>query len=329
MQEDFIRGVRELHKSTRPPVDYIKDFERRAEEHPKACAEEALREVMAGTTMLLRVFREAFHEDFEEAFNRVFYLTAERQCSLREDAALPDNPVLQEFFLLWLYWLHFYRITLNFFERCLATPGGPHEGHAKSICECFIRHEQASWSAYLIVADEVAKRFPKRIDVHRALVEQFAAFFVVHISLHTNLRLRHAIDELREPDESRFERLIKEAYGEVWAVWREKRTEWAGEYVRQDHLMQMRTEIVRRLEQRALPTQENELADFGESEKAANRKRAVKLADEAGLPPRERQVFLFLAKNPNATSAEVGQRFGIAPSTARTIRSNLKKALNF
>jgi hypothetical protein len=29
MQEEFIRGVRELHKATRPHVNYVKDFERR------------------------------------------------------------------------------------------------------------------------------------------------------------------------------------------------------------------------------------------------------------------------------------------------------------
>ena len=73
MQEEFVSGVRELHKATRPHVNYVKDFERRAEKNPKACANEALNELMAGTEMLQSLFKQFFKEDFEEAYNRTHY----------------------------------------------------------------------------------------------------------------------------------------------------------------------------------------------------------------------------------------------------------------
>ena len=213
MQEEFVSGVRELHKVTRPHVNYVKDFERRAKNDPKGCAEEALREVIAGETMLRRTFKQAFSMDFEQAFEATFYLSDQRY-TIRENASLPDHPVAREFFLLWLYWLHFYGLTLGFFVRCLRVPDAPHEGHAQAMCACFVRHELAYWAAYLMVADDIVEQFPEQ-TLQQALVEQFTAFFVVHTSLHTNKRLRKAIDELREQNETHFERLIKEVSGEA------------------------------------------------------------------------------------------------------------------
>src|SRR5215208_2349344 len=143
MQEDFILGVRELHKAGRPHTNYVKDFERRAQKDPKGCAEEALQEITAGATWLLRAFKQAFGEGFEEAFARVFYLTPDRQYAMRKDVVLPDKPQTRELFLVSMYWLHFYRLTLGFFERCLKLPGNPTEAYARAMCECFVRHEHA------------------------------------------------------------------------------------------------------------------------------------------------------------------------------------------
>jgi hypothetical protein len=92
MQEEFIRGVREIHKATRPHVDYVKDFERRAENDPKECAEEALKEIMNGTLELRRAFKEAFHVDFEQAFEDTFYLTSDGQYAVSQTASLPITP---------------------------------------------------------------------------------------------------------------------------------------------------------------------------------------------------------------------------------------------
>ena len=115
MQEEFIRGIRELHKATRPHVNYVKDFERRAENDPKGCAEVALRELISGASKLRLAFKEAFNVNFEQAFEDTFYMTSDERYAVRETATMPDHPVAREFFLLWLYWLHFYRLTLSFF----------------------------------------------------------------------------------------------------------------------------------------------------------------------------------------------------------------------
>jgi hypothetical protein len=161
MQEEFTHGIREALKSTRPHVNYVKDFERRAQNDPQKCAVEAQREIIGGTTRLQRAFKEAFGMDFEQAFKDTFYVTPDQQHAVRETAPLPDHPVAREFFLLWLYWLHFHRLTLGFFVRCLQAPNDSHEDRARAICDCFVRHQLTSWFAYLVVADDIAKQFPQ------------------------------------------------------------------------------------------------------------------------------------------------------------------------
>ena len=321
MQEEFIRGVRELHKATRPHVNYVKDFERRAKNDPKGCAEEAQREIMDGLTMLQRAFREAFGMNFEQAFNDTFYLTLDKQHAIRETAPLPDHPVACEFFLLWLYWLHFHKLTLGFFVRCLQAPNESHEDRAQAICACFIRHLLASWCAYLRVADDIAKRFPEQI-VQQTLVEQFTAFFVVHTSLHTNKRLGKVIDELREQNETPFERLIKEVSGEVLAVWQEKRAAWKGKYFQQADLMEMRNEVARRLEKRdSQPPAEEELAGF------ASREELLKLARDAGLPPQEFELYKLLITEPGLKYREYGARLGISANHVGVLKTRIKNTL--
>ena len=77
MQQEFICGFRELLKATRPHVNYVKDFERRAEQNPKACAEEAFGEVISSGRMLYHIFEETFQEDPAKAAERVFRRSSE------------------------------------------------------------------------------------------------------------------------------------------------------------------------------------------------------------------------------------------------------------
>jgi hypothetical protein len=324
MQEEFIHGVRELLKATRPHVNYVKDFERRAENDPKGCAEEAQREIIDGTRRLQRIFKEAFGVDFEQAFKDTFYLTPDQRHAIRETAVLPSHPVACELFLLWLYWLHFHRLTLGFFLRCLQAPDRSREDRARDMCSCFIRHQQASWCTYLIVADDVAERFPEH-TVQQALVEQFTAFFVAHTSLHRNKRLWKAINELKEQNETYFERLIKEVSGEVLAVWREKRTGWKGRYFQPSDLMEMRTEVVRRLEKRnSKPPIEAELAEFLSHEELQG---LLKQGREAGLPPQEFELYKLLVTEPGLKNREYGTRLGISANHVSVLKTRIKKTL--
>jgi hypothetical protein len=316
MQEEFTQGVRELLKATRPHVNCVKDFERRAKDNPRECAEEAQREIMSGLISLQRAFEEAFGISFEEAFKDTFYLTRDQQYAIKEEAHLPDHPVGREFFLLWLYWLHFHRLTLDFFVRRLRSPNESHEERARSMCACFVSHQVASWCAYLMVADDIAEQFPDQA-ARQALVEQFTAFFVAHTSLNTNKRLWKAMDELKEQGETPFGRLIKEVSGEVLAVWREKRTAWKGRYVQQVDLMEMRTEIARRLEKQSSKRHDEvvELAEFVDREEMARKAKAAKLS------PQELEFYeLFYT---GTKPKEVARQKGVTPEHARQVKHRI------
>jgi DNA-binding CsgD family transcriptional regulator len=323
MQEDFIQRVDELRKSHRPHANYVKDFERRAAEVPKRCAEEAVREVLASTRTLSRAFRKAFGEDFEDALKRVFYLTPEGTQALRADAELPENPVAQEFFLIWLYWLHFYKITMFFFLRCLLAPDGPHEGHARAMCACFVRHELSSRFVSFMVQDDILGRFPHP-ELKAAFIRNLTAYFIVHTSLGTNKKLRTRIAELREPGESNYERLIQEMSGEVWSVWREQRSVWKTSAFHPDQIMEMRSEIARRLEGRPAAPSETDLGEFADRE---NSLRLLKLGREGGLPPREYELLKLFAEKPNISSREAGEALGITPGAVRALKSRIRNTL--
>jgi hypothetical protein len=135
-------------------------------------------------------------------------------------------------------------------------------------------------------------------------VEQFTAYFVAHTSLHTNKRLYGAIDELKEQDETHFERLVKEVSGEVMAVWREKRAARKDMYFQQSDMMEMRTEIARRLETRIAPPQKVDLAASADTEKL------LKQAKDAGLTAREHEVFKLFTENPGIKYREVADKLG-------------------
>ena len=171
-----------------------------------------------------------------------------------------------------------------------------------------------------MVADDVAEQSPEQ-TVKQALVEQFTANFVVHTSLHTNKRLWKVIDELKEQDETHFERLVKEASLEILAVWREKREAWKGKYFQQSDLMEMRTEIARRLEKKIVPPQEVELVAFADKEKL------LKRAKDVGLTAREHEVFKLFTENPGIKYREVANKLGISVSAVGKIKSRIKKAL--
>lgn len=86
MQEEFTLGVRELLKATRPHVNYVKKFERRAKDDPEGCAHEAQREIIGGMTWLERALKGAFGIGFEQAFKDTFYLTSDQQYGIKGDA---------------------------------------------------------------------------------------------------------------------------------------------------------------------------------------------------------------------------------------------------
>jgi len=316
-QELFVSNVRERLEETRPFLNYLKDFERRAQADPKRCAEEALAETLTSSHTLRRWFKAFFGLDLEKKREWV------------GKTAVPVNPWWQECFLTWLYWHHFNGITLTFYRQCLDDPNGPHEGHTRAMCAAFVKQELSSWFAYMMVEYKVAAWFPEHRELQEWLLESFTAYFVAQMSLRVNSRLRSAVEELRQEDETQFVSLVKAVAAEVMDAWHVDLEKRDGVWFEPEHLLQLRTDIVRRVEAKVADARENEvraLAAFADKEQVLKRGR------EAGLTPREYELFCLVLgdtgrflKNGRLNHGEAAREMGLAVGTIKSLWSRIRK----
>jgi DNA-binding CsgD family transcriptional regulator len=149
-----------------------------------------------------------------------------------------------------------------------------------------------------------------------ALSVYLTTHVAVHTSLRKNRRLRDSIDELRTDDESRFSRLLKELPAEVLAAYHEREAGWGD-------LMDVRTEVVRRLEKVEARPEVQDLVAFAQREREA----VLKRGREAGLPPREYELLKLLVDKPNTSSREAGEALNITPGAVRALKSRIYRTL--
>jgi hypothetical protein len=319
-QKRFVSNVRERLNTTRPLLNYLQDFERRAEINPKRCAEEALAETLANSRTLRRMFKGAFGLDLKK--KREWIGTA----------AVPEKPLSQEFFLKWLWWHHFTGVTLTFYRQCLDALNGPHVGHARAMCAAFVKQEISSTFAGMLIEYRVASWFPEhRRGLQERLLESFTAYFVAHISLRVNSRLRSAVEELRQEDETQFESLVKAVAAEVMDAWRVDLEKRDGQWFEPEDLLQLRTDLVRRVESIVAASRENEVADLAAF---ADRELMLRRARDAGLPPREYELFSMVVsdterfiKNGRLDHGEAAREMGLAVGTTKSLWSRIRRTL--
>jgi hypothetical protein len=202
---------------------------------------------------------------------------------------------------------------------------------ARLVCAAFL----LAWSkipGILAATIEAFQKAVPRIANEPGLAEFLTAHLVTHTSLWRNLRLRAGIDELREEGESLFARLLKEYPAEAVAAYDERPRNWGD-------LMDLRTKVARRLEKRDAPPGANELATFIEREREKRLKKLLKWAKElgkdAGLTPREYQLFAlvmgdperFLSRNDKLNHSKAAQAMGVAVGTTKSLWSRTKKKI--
>ena len=163
-------------------------------------------------------------------------------------------------------------------------------------------------------SDDRGRRHAQETEASR-----LAGHLATRISLRRNSRLREALDEIREhnkpPKRERFEALMRELFAQSPAIWAEHHYDDLS-------LRVTRNAIVRRIEKPEPPTPpETELTTF------AAREAALKKARDAGLTPREVELFTFFVENPKAKNVEAARALGIAEGTVRSLKSRIKKTL--
>ena len=309
MQKDFATNVRSFNRASRSLVNDLKDFERRAREDPKRCAEEAIRRVEHSMRQSRQRFRELFSLDLEQ--RDVWW----------NKTPLPTDPEQRTLFMYLTAQYDLYKGTWAFFEWCANRPDKPDERHARVMCRLYVNNMLFSSLVEAMVIDIVHRQMPQQTRPEE-LTEMLSGLFVTHISLHQNLRLRAAIDELKSSDESRYERLLKELPAAVLSVWSRLVAAWKSEEPPLELLdfKRIRNDVAKHLEKRNASPQESDLAAF------IDRETLMKQARTAGLSPQELEFFeLFttLGMKPKQVASEKG----VTPIHARQVKHRIKKKL--
>jgi hypothetical protein len=153
--------------------------------------------------------------------------------------------------------------------------------------------------------------------------QHLAGHLATRISLTINRPLAKALDDIRQYDEpasrERFKALLRELYVEAPQIWNARHnTDW--------RLRSTRNAVVKKIKQRLSvqptpPAEEIELAIFAEREALLKRGR------DAGLPPREYELFKLYVEEPKISSREAGQRLGLSAGAVRTLKARIKKTL--
>jgi DNA-binding CsgD family transcriptional regulator len=302
-EEHFEAVLREGHRRARRVNDAIEDFTKYLDENPTKAAQDLLFIVPKWMDACQAIAVSRFGYDLE---NR----------KKREDFAVETFQDALEFVQLMN---HYYTNDLVM-ERWVAFQDEGMVGKqlAQAVCDAFIGAYKERPGLAAVGIESLEACLPDRFK-GLVLSTYLTSYLATHTSLHANPRLKHSIDELREEGESRFARLLKELPAEALAAYRDRPRDVG-------NLMEIRTEAARRLEKRDAPPVPDmrDLAEFADRE---TREALLKRGKDAGLPPKEYELFKLLVEKPGISSREAAHKLGITAGAVRTLKSRINRTL--
>jgi len=255
-----------------------------------------------------------------QRFRELFNLDLEQRDVWWNKTPLPTDPEQRKLFMRLTARYDLDKGTWAFFEWCANRPDKPDERHARAMCQLYVDNQLFAPLVEALAIDIVHRRMPQQTRPEE-LTEKLTGLFITHISLHQNLRLRAAIDDLRSSDESRYERLLKELPAAVLSVWRRRVAAWKTEEPSFELVAfkRIRNEVATHLEKRNAPPQESDLAAF------ADREKLRKQARTADLSPQELEFYELFTRGmkPKQVAAEKG----VTPEHARQVKHRIKNKL--
>jgi hypothetical protein len=301
-QDQFEARVRDTHKRLRRYEDTLKEFEAHFRERPQGAAQALLLSLPAQLELWRKYGLSRFGVDLEDREQR-----KKLRWSKLNDA--------------WDYTL--LAIKYDAYDKALSymlficTTGERGERLARLVC-----------AAFLLALREIAGMIAATIEAYQKAVPHLAneagvaefltGYLATHMSMETNLRLRAGIDERREEGERRFARLLKELPAEALAAYEERPRAWGD-------LMDLRTEVARRLEKREAQSDKKELTELAAF---ADRETLLKLAKGARLSAQELDVFELCTSNPGISYREIAERLGMkSTSQVGVVKHRIKRKL--
>jgi hypothetical protein len=302
MQDQLEARIRDVHKMLRRYDDSLKELKAYFDERPNAAAQALLLSLPEQLEVWRQYALSRFGVDLEDREQR-----QKHSWTYLADA--------------WEYTLLAIKYdTLDYallYMIMLRDTGERGERLARLVCAAFL----LAWiriPGILAATIEAFQKAVPRIANEAGLAEVLTAYLATHTSLWRNRKLRAGIDELREEGETLFARFLKESPAEALEIYAEKPRGWGD-------LMDLRTEVARRLEKRDAPTdaKEKELAAFDERE----REELLKRGRDVGLPPQEFELYKLLIGKPGLKNKEYGAQLGITANHVAVLKSRIKKTL--
>jgi DNA-binding CsgD family transcriptional regulator len=300
-RDQFEERVRDTHKRLRRYEESLKELEAYFHERPQGAADALLLSVPVQLEVQRKHALSRFGVDLKDR---------EQRKRLRW-TNLADA---WEYTLLAIK----YDVTDNAWSLMMLvhTTGERGERLARLVCAAYL----LAWKrmpGMIAATIETFQNAVPHLANETGLAEYLTGHIATHTSMWTNRRLRAGIDERREEGETLFARLLKELPAEALAAYAEKPLAWGD-------LMDLRSEVARRLEKRGAPPE----PDLRDSVEFAERETLLKRGKDAGLPPREYELLNLLVEKPKMSSREAGQRLGISPGAVRALKSRIKKILD-
>jgi DNA-binding CsgD family transcriptional regulator len=300
-QDQFEARVRDTHKRLRRYEESLKELEAYFHERPQGAADALLLSVPVQLEVQRKYALSRFGVDLKDR---------EQRKRLRW-TNLADA---------WEYTLFAikYDVTDNAWSLMMLahTIGERGERLARLVCAAYL----LAWKrmpGMIAATIETFQNAVPHLANETGLAEYVTGHLATHTSMWTNRRLWAGIDERREEGETLFARLLKELPAEALAAYAEKPLAWGD-------LMDLRSEVARRLEKRSAPPE----PDLRDSAEFAERETLLKRGKDAGLPPREYELLKLLVEKPKMSSREAGQRLGIFPGAVRALKSRIKNTLD-
>ena len=301
-RDQFEERVRDTHKRLRRYEESLKELEAYFHERPQGAADALLLSVPVQLEVQRKYALSRFGVDLEDR---------EQRKRLRW-TNLADA---------WEYTLLAYKydVTDNAWSLMMLahTTGERGERLARLVCAAYLLAWKRMPGMIAATIEAYQKAVPHLAN-EAGRAEFLTGYLATHISLETNLRLRAGIDERREEGERRFARLLRELPAEASAAYAERLPAWGD-------LMDLRTEVARRLEKREAQSDKDELTELAAF---ADRETLLKLAKGARLSAQELEVFELCTSNPGISYREIAGRLGMkSTSQVGVVRHRIKRKL--
>ena len=301
-QDQFEARVRDTHKRLRRYEDSLKEFEAYFRERPQGAAQALLLSLPEWLEVWRKYGSSRFGVDLEDREQR-----KKLRWSKLNDA--------------WDYTL--LAVKYDAFDKALSymlficTTGERGERLARLVCAAFLLALREIAGMIAATIEAFQKAVPHLAN-ETGLAEFLTGYLATHMSMETNLRLRAGIDERREEGERRFARLLRELPAEASAAYAERLPAWGD-------LMDLRTEVARRLEKREAHADKKELTELAAF---ADRETLLKLAKGARLSAQELEVFELCTSNPGISYREIAERLGMkSTSQVGVVKHRIKRKL--